>query len=106
MAIKTKNTIYSYLKILNILLNFIKDLKVIKPKKIALPTFYKYNFLNLNKKEKGFIYIVYNRYTYKNYKVFKKYFNIIYNIKSKSKSFNNIDFKLYYKKNYPIKTFF
>lgn len=115
MAIESKKSISSYLKThspkvnledINILLNLIKDLEVIEPKKVALPTFYKYNFLDLNRDEKGFIYIVCNRYACKNYKVFKRYLNTIHNIKSKSKGFNNIDFKPYYKENYPIETFF
>jgi len=115
MAIETKNSISSHLKThspkvdledINILLNLTKDLEVIEPKKVALPTFYKYNFLDLNREEKGFICIVCNRFACKSYKVFKRYLNIIHNIKSKNKGFNNIDFKPYYKENYPIETLF
>ena len=115
MAIESKNAISSHLKThspkvdledINILLNLIKDLEVIEPKKVALPTFYKYNFLDLNRGEKGFICVVCNRFACKSYKVFKRHLNTIHNIKSKSKGFNNMDFKPYYKENYPIETFF
>ena len=50
--------------------------------------------------------MVCNRFACKSYNVFKRHLNIIHNIKSKSKGFYNMDFKPYYKENYPIETFF
>jgi len=80
---------------------FIKDLKVIEDKNIALPTFYNYNFKDLNREEVGYICLKCNSFATTSLKYIRNHLNIIEGIKS-SKSNKGLDLKAYYKGNYPI----
>ena len=83
----------------------IKDLKVIEDKNIALPTFYNYNFKDLNREEVGYICLKCNSFATTSLKYIRNHLNIIEGIKS-SKSNKGLDLKAYYKGNYPIQSFF
>jgi len=79
----------------------IKDLKVIEDKNVALPTFYNYNFKDLNREEVGYICLKCNSFATTSLKYLKNHLNIIEGIKG-SKSNKGLDLKAYYKGNYPI----
>ena len=84
--------------------NSIKDLKVIEDKNVALPTFYNYNFKDLNR-EVGYICLKCNSFATTSLKYIKNHLNIKEGIKG-SKSNKGLDLKAYYRENYPIQSFF
>src|SRR6266481_2479977 len=83
----------------------IKDLKFIEDKNVALPTFYNYNFKDLNREEVGYICLKCNSFATTSFKYLKNHLNIVEGIKG-SKSKKGLDLKAYYKEDCPIQSFF